>query len=423
MSDILKFIANICLVFLAIIGFGFCLAYGYYHYFVKDITIGINNIGDQTGLDILNNDSLSNQERNELEDRYFIEMNVYSNDKNNGSILYEMKFNFFDNYDLLSSSYRSAGMQITKDFEVKLTVKSSFNKKKLQDYINDYQDNGFYYYNSSNGIDYEGGNAQTPLNRAEKYIVSIDKEPYVISLQGTKEINYKYLGFIPSTVTYYYTFVDLFSDCIKLVKSNSRGYGDYYVKADLSSYFTEIRKYDTITGHFKQDDVTDIIKNYSVIKFHYDENGVRNSTQSIFGIIESNSKWDLEDSNIDSSYAQERILYTLTNKDLIYRYSDTFKGYFVSVGVNLKEIFSTMPKAKLTISIDLDYVDKKIVGIDYNGFENFKVDTLIVTGSPQTFYVLENGLNNTNLKTLKHSSDIVFDFANSVNSNYSEVIV
>lgn len=57
-------------------------------------------------------------------------------------------------------------------------------------------------------------------------------------------------------------------------------YGDYYITVDLSEYFT-IRAFDTESGKFKEDDVTDIIKNYSVLKFHYDENGARNSSQSL----------------------------------------------------------------------------------------------------------------------------------------------
>ena len=69
-----------------------------------------------------------------------------------------------------------------------------------------------------------------------------------------------------------YNYLNVFADCMQAIRSNSAGYGDYYITVDLSEYFT-IRELDE-HGKYKQDDVTDIIKNYSVLKFHYDENGI-----------------------------------------------------------------------------------------------------------------------------------------------------
>jgi len=70
--------------------------------------------------------------------------------------------------------------------------------------------------------------------------------------------------------------------------------------------------------------------------------------------------------------------------------------------------------------------DKKIniVGFDYNGFEDFEIDTLSITGNSQTFYLLEKALYNTNLKTLKYSNGITFDFGtNAINNEYVGVVL
>ena len=97
---------------------------------------------------------------------------------------------------------------------------------------------------------------------------------------------------------------------MQAVKTNSAGYGDYYITVDLSSLFS-IKEFDTETGKYKADNVTDIIKTYSVLKFHYDENGARSSQQSIFGIIDNNSKYDLTQDKVDTTYWQERMTYNL----------------------------------------------------------------------------------------------------------------
>ena len=83
-----------------------------------------------------------------------------------------------------------------------------------------------------------------------------------------------------------------------------------------------------------------------------------------------------------------------------------------------------MPRAKVNIKIDTMYNDKKIVGIDYNGFENFEIDTLKIVGEEQVFYVLEKGLYDTKLQKLQYSNGITFDFAtNSTNSEYVEEVL
>ena len=106
----LKVIGNCCFVFLAIIGLCVSLAYGYYHFFVKDITVGTNYIDNQIALDIVASDDLTEEQKNEFEERYFMEANFFSNAKNNGIALQELKFNYFTDYSLSSNAYRSTGM-------------------------------------------------------------------------------------------------------------------------------------------------------------------------------------------------------------------------------------------------------------------------------------------------------------------------
>lgn len=418
----LKVIGNCSLVFVAIICVGISLLYGYYHFFIHELTVGVNYIDNQIGLDIKKAESLTEEQKNELEDRYFLEANFYSNSKKNGIALQELKLNYFTDYNLMSTGYRASGMQYLGDLKqedlvLKETTKEQANKDEIS---------GFSYYDTTNGISWDGGKLRTQLNRESTFVISIDNKPYQIQLDKVYEwTTYQrqwYTLWIwnkPTTHTIYYNFLNVFADCMQAIRSNSAGYGDYYITVDLSEYFT-IRAYDPETGKYKQDDVTDIIKTYSVLKFHYDENGARNSTQSLFKCIDCNPSYDIEEEAIDTTYWQERFVYTLTNKDLDLRYSEVYKGYFASLNVDTKTMFANMPRAKVNVVIEMTG-DKPIIGINYNGFENFEIDTLTINGQG-TFYLLNKALYNTNVQTIKHNSDLVLDIAtDATNNNYLEV--
>ncbi len=423
---VLKIIGNCSFVFLATIGLLVSIAYGYYHFFVHDVTVGVNYVDNQIALDIVKSDDLTTEQKNEFEERYFLEANFYSNAKNNGIALQELRLNYFTDYSLMSTAYRSTGMQFLGDLKQEDLVLVETTETEA----NQYEPTGFSYYDTTNGISWDGNKLRTQMNRESAFTIKIDNRPFQIQLTGTYEFTtYKrswwslWLYNQPITNIVYYNYINVFADCMQAIRTNSAGYGDYYVTVDLSEYFT-IREYDAETGKYKQDDVTDIIKNYAVLKFHYDENGARNSTQSIFGCIDCNPSYDVEDKNIDTTYWQERMLYTLTDKNFDLRYSEVYDGYFVSLDLDTKSLFADMPRAKVNINIETLFGDKKIVGIDYNGFENFEIDTLTITGENTTFYILENGLLNTKLQTLKHSQGITLDFANnSIDSEFVEVIV
>lgn len=425
----IKVIGNCCLVFLAVIAILVSLGYCYYHFIINDKTMGINNINDQLAIDIKKSDELTEEEKNEFEERYFMEASYFSNAKNNGIELQELKYNYFTGFDLTQNQYRSTGMQYIGDFETYMKTVNSDNE------ANSRVLDEFYYYDTTNGLTWSGfkgqyGSVATTLNRDEQFIIKIDNKPYSIQLTGKYDLYGRFLGFLwtVKTGTVYFDYGDVFDCVFKAIKSNDKGYGDYYITLDLSQYFN-IREYDTESKKFKTDNVTDIIKNYAVLKFHYDENGAKNSTQSLFGIIECNSKYDLVQDKVDTTYWQERMLYSLTEKDFTYRYSDTYKGYFASLNLDTKKLFAEMPRTKVNISIDLqsDYLKANkinIVGFDYNGLENFEIDTLQITGESQTFYMLEKALYNTKLQTLKYSNGITFDFGlNAINSEYVGVIL
>ena len=427
----LKIIGNCSLVFLAIIGVCITLAYGYYHFFVKDVTTGTNYIDNQIALDIVASEDLTEEQKNEFEERYFMEANFFSNAKNNGIALQELKFNYFTDYSLSSNAYRSTGMQYLGDLKQSDLIITETTTQEAQRY----ESTAFSYYDTTNGVSWEGNKLRTQLNRESAFIIKIDNRAFQIQLTGTYEwTTYKrswwslWLYNQPITNILYYNYVNVFADCMEAIRTNDKGYGDYYITVDLSEYFT-IREYDISSGKFKKDNVTDIIKNYSVLKFHYDENGARNSTQSLFKIIDCNPSYDITEEEIDTTYWQERMVYTLNEDDFSYRYSEVYQGYFLSLDMDTKKMFDEMPRAKVNVNIDLksQYLKDKninIVGLDYNAFEGFEIDTLTIKGDSQKLYLLEKSLYDTNLQTFIHSKVLEIDIAqNAINNEYQEVVV
>ena len=464
---LIKTIANCCLVFITVIAICVIIAFVYYHYFVKDITIGVNNIDNQVGLDIqevLKTDTLTEEQKDELKDRYFLEVNYYSNDKNNGVQLQELKMNYFTTHRLISTDYRSTGMQYLGDYQglpldvwngdKKVTFGNPFGNNdryygvddNAMKIVNSYVDKSFNYYDYTNGISWNGvtnnnGSIATELNRTTQFIVKIDDRAFAVCLDKyfDRDVgdvrNIFGIGWKVGDIynRYYYTYGSLFQSCMQAVKTNSAGYGDYYITVDLSSLFS-IREYDTQTGKYKYDDVTDIIKTYSVLKFHYDENGARNSTQSMFGIIDNSSKYDVSEEKVDTAYWQERMTYNLDENSKLngvdlftYRYSEVYNGYFVSLSMDGKKLFANMPRAKVNVTIYLnsEYLQSKeinIVGLDYNAFDSVELDTLTIKGNNQTFYLLEKSLYDTQVKTIRHSNSVTLDgLSKATNNEYAEV--
>ena len=420
----LKIIGNCCCVFLAFIAVLVSIVYGYYHFFVKDKTVGVNNVADQIGIDLIQKaDDLTEEEINVFEERWFMEANYYSNDNENGIQLQELNFNYFTNYHISSNDYRSTGMQFLGDYKHHDVTVSSESER------DNYVFKDFYYYDTTDGVSfngYYGNNASVNvlLKRNTSFTIKIDNRAFEIQLDKywSKKHGWWIFGY---TEYHYYTYSELFESVMNAIESNSAGYGDYYIVLDLSDFFT-IREYDG-NGKLKTDDVTDIIKNYAVLKFHYDANGARNSTQSMFNCIACNPSYDTQDDNIDTTYWQEKVVYCLKDNNFDYRYSDTYNGYFISLNMDNKKMFEEMPRAKVNVLIDLNSTylhdnNLNIVGVDYNGFENVEIDTITIKGNNQTFYLLDNSLHNTQLKTLEHSSNIVLDISQTaINSEYVEV--
>ena len=397
----------------------------YYKFFNKDITIGVNYLGDQTAIDVK---ALSEEQQKDYEKRCILEANYYSNDRGNGVELNELMVNYFTDWTLTSDKYRSTGMQYVgdlSDVNVQMNkVDNIFTSTPDSNY--DYViQSSFYYYDKTLDISWSGGlgasSVATTFNRANNYIVLIGGEPYSIQLDKKKEIKFK--GLFNMTIingVYYANWGQLFKSVVNAIKSNSAGYGDYYITLDLSNFFT-IRKYDVKSGKFLADDVTNVIKNYAMLKFHYDSNGAKTAKQSMFGSIECNNSYGLTEEEKNTEYWQERVIFNLTEKDLQIRHSEVLNGNLLSLSASTKTKLASYKRAKLVVEINITEANK-IVGLDFDAFKGVQVEAITINGSG-AFKIYSGALIGTNIKTIAHSSTINLSIDdNATNSDYMEVI-
>ena len=220
-----KIIGDISCIVLAGIGTFIICLFAYYSIFIKEVTIGVNNITDQIPVnieDVKASNTLTETQINQLESRVFMTANYYSNEKNNGVELQELRYDYFTTYKLEYPDIRSSGMQYLGDYV------SDWKKMGSVDEANNYQDPNFYYYDTTNFINWNGnlgnlGSVGTKLNRNEELIIKIDDKPYSIKLDGQYSVKYSksywYTLGIPVkyTDTYYYNYRHVFAAVMQAI--------------------------------------------------------------------------------------------------------------------------------------------------------------------------------------------------------------
>ena len=432
--SVVKTIGNLCLVILCIVSLIVTGLFVYYRYIDPDKTVGVNNISDQVALNYESyTGGLTESEIAELEDRMIFEINIYSNENDNGITLMEFQFNYFTTWKLEFTDYRSTGVQTSVNFnpnsyfgyELLLEEACGFDYH-YNDNFDDYSAQNMY--EKTTGVTWNASKIATGLERDKEYIIKIEDEAYTINLNGTYTKSEPLWGFLWNVEnTYNYTFDDLYWSLIRAGANTSQGEGTCYIFPDLSDWVT-VRKFND-EGVIEDQVYTDIVKNYACVKVTFSKDGAYNSSQSLYGMIDNNPNFDLYGNNLDTDYWASSIIYNLDTSDLDYRYSSSYNGYLVSLNQKLINKFNDMPRTKVDLVIDLDsdFVlsgNYNIVGLDYNAFDNIDLYELsILSDSDLSFVVLDNAIDET-LDIFKYTSNIDISFVNSqLPSSCEEVIV
>lgn len=403
----MEYIGKMCIILLAFVALVVDVFYIYYKYINKDDTIGTNYVDDQTGLDIkelVQSDKLTDTEKEAYEERVLFNVNIYDNSNNNGEKLYELRLDYFTDTSLNSTAYRSTGMQIVNYSEDIWETAYNMSYDETQSYVT--HGDILYYYDSVDGISFDGGLLATQLNRKQKLIIKVDKTPYELQLTGIETWQEEHGWWIFKTTRTYtrsYFYGQVFADCMKAVESSGE-YGDHYITVDLSNLFT-LKRYDAESKTFKYD-ATDVIKSYAVLKYHYEKNGMKNAKQSLFGKINLDNQYGIDQNEYNTDMWRVELNYNLTANDLECRLSSVKGGFLVYLDVEKIKILNDTKHSIINITIDLD-ANASIVGLDYSAFENLKINSITITSSSnRDFYVMNNALSGCGIDDISHSDTV-----------------
>lgn len=198
--------------------------------------------------------------------------------------------------------------------------------------------------------------------------------------------------------------------CGEFARTQSNGYGDYYISAvDLGAYFDLLKFED---GKYK-DVVTYDDNNQSMYYFsvgvHYDYRGVEFAKQSMFNSVYGDSNYN--SSGVESvEYWRADSIVKLTKNDFIIRYSSDFGGNLISVN---KEILTKKYAKDVQYDVVININDyDNLIGIDWYGFYGINIDTLRITSqSDLTFKLLDNSLVDTDIDVFIKSDTVTLDIS------------
>lgn len=337
-----------------------------------------------------------------------IEFQLFSADSGNGDYLAEMKVSFFSDYLASSNGIYQAGCQTRNKETFSFPRDVDFwDGIGIKDMVTDtYSDifSRFSDYNAYSKDEVTKGAWQDDYGLKQMhsdenfaFVITIEGKPYLLKMNKRYWVYTKVLDKRITVAEVPYCFADLFYYLQDVITSFSKGYGEYIIPVDLSTFFS-VYSYNESTGRFndEQDAKYIIEKIYIPVKFNYDYNGYTESSQSLFGTIDYNR--DVDNSSFeDLDIWKIQQIYDIDKSNFTLQYSAVHEGYLLSLNLNdLKDIDLT--KVKLRCVINFRDFDKSIVGLNYLCFDGLPLDYLkIESDSLHNFYFLKNSITNTEL--------------------------
>ena len=326
------------------------------------------------------------------DETYPIEVSVYSNDKHNGIKVSELRLNYYTDTDIPTSdadidnikqdnNYNNSEIledlfKVIYSSGIQFVDEVKFNKVEQTGgwfeaamYWNMEPENAFFY-NTTNGTSYDAINE---LDYLDKWIIDFgegvlgrieqDKGNVVVDkvVWSLRYMRYDIMLFIQ----------DVFQSV------ESLDYGKQVLMFDLSDYFTfRIFSTEDMKFHVPETDDLNLFVNILVNK---SENGMINSSQSLFGCVSNNSNWSYD--HVDSEdYWTSHTAINLSQAD--FAVSDSL----LSLDSSAIDYYSTFDPEILDITVYIDLTQTTGTGVTLDAFGDLLVDRIVVSSNyPTTF--------------------------------------
>lgn len=386
-SNGLKKVIACCIVFVLILVLASVGVIGYTLYYVYNnppTTVAVGNV-----------DSLAY----DPDGRYFIELKMFTNEKNNGCFAYEYKMNFYtdtaipttdsgkqniidqntnedgqiDTDGILGDVFKtvySQGVQFLDKVEFG-SVASTAGLLATESYV---YPKDAYYYNTDDDTSYTAIQA---LDYLDKWIIDFGEGNLGRIKQDKGFVSIGSANALILSIDFRLRYdVNLLMQDI-YNSAASLDYGKQVLMFDLSDYFTfEYFSTDDLQFHTPATDEQHLYVNVLVDK---SENGIISAEQSQFGLIAGDSNWSYSGVEPENYYTSH-VSINLTQADF-----DIQNGLLV-LNQNAIEYFSRFDPETIDLNINIDLTQTEGTGFAHNAFGDLSVDHIIVTSTyPTTF--------------------------------------
>lgn len=322
---------------------------------------------------------------------YPIEVNVFTNERNNGMPCYEIRLNYYtdanipeveeDYKNVYSSGFQCLEKVRTKDKLTTNYISYALNSTEIV--------SPCFYYNSVFGESYKAINE---LDYSDKWIFDYGAGHglMLVSSMGDKLVSqflwekaYQRIG-INDFIKAIFEIVELMDD------------GVYILPFDVSEYFN-YKIYDTEQKKFI-DEQADNKWLFFQMKLTKSSNGLVSSNQSLFGQIANNSHYGYDGiSNAD--YYRSMTVYNLTEDDFYLKQSivngQTYN--LATIKTSVRDYLKSFSRMYIRVLFDLDNLKFDNLGFSSDAFGDVAVNDVIVSSlTEKTFYNFSNKQLNLN---------------------------
>lgn len=372
MKQALKWYLPIFLICLALNLWGFY----YYMFLANNVSVTTSYVGKMAYTE---------------EDKFFINVDYWSNENNNGVENFSVRLDYYTDTDIPQKQEDgSYGKKYT--YSTGVQFKNGCNYSYLCDTnyftyaYTKYKLIDCYYYNSDNDDSFYATNSLKDMNH---WVYDLKGQLCLIEEKGSVQED-QALWVKQGTV---YDTSLLITELYKVVKSLDDG--EQIITLDLSKYYN-IYLYDTNAKKFDKGSpaTTD---NYVFLNCYVNKSrdGLVSASQSMFGAYMGKTDWSLYDFE-STNYWKAISDYDLTIEDCtVLKHDD---GYYLKLQSECIDYIKEFKNIYIRLTVDLDNIylvkDKlEVKGLDKTAFGDAKVNELVLkSATERTFKVYDNNL-------------------------------
>lgn len=322
-----------------------------------------------------------------------LELNIYTNARQNGVECYELRINSYTDTTLpgfdddgkvkdtkytYGSGYQSIGVPQTKVLVDSGIFETVFSKTRMSLALT-----SGYTYNTSDGVSYKAINS---IDSLDKYIFDYGFGDGL--LQVYMRNDYRFYGknalnqpvYLKNNLPY------LINSLFSLAQDMTEGV--YYINFDFSE-FLNYKIYDTESKKFvsPQESSIDVKNLFLFTKITISNNGLLEAQQSLFDQIANDSNYSYDSIVTTDDYYKSLTLFTLEADDF-----DIIRGKAI-LKQSCYNYLSNFSKMYIQVVLDLDSMD--CGELAYNAFRGLNIDEIVLYSSTEKTFVVHEDYNIT----------------------------